>query len=53
MTYDCATEAEAIDYANKCELIKSPEKDRRNFGENVYVYPAPNADPIVAFEAVS
>ncbi|KIH52828.1 hypothetical protein ANCDUO_17062 [Ancylostoma duodenale] len=46
-------EADAIDYANSCELKKSAEKDRKGFGENVYVYPAPNADPVEAFEAVS
>ncbi|KIH61789.1 hypothetical protein ANCDUO_07936 [Ancylostoma duodenale] len=53
MVYDCATEADAIDYADSCELKKSAEKDRKGFGENVYVYPAPNADPVEAFEAVS
>ncbi|KIH50551.1 hypothetical protein ANCDUO_19370 [Ancylostoma duodenale] len=53
MIYDCATEGEAIDYANSCELTKSPEQDRKGFGENVYVYPAPNADPIEAFEAAA
>ncbi|KIH45178.1 SCP-like protein, partial [Ancylostoma duodenale] len=52
-TYDCATEAEAIDYADRCELTKSAEKDRKGFGENVYVYPAPNADPVAAFEAAA
>ncbi|KIH53649.1 SCP-like protein, partial [Ancylostoma duodenale] len=53
MTYDCATEAEAIDYADRCELTKSAEKDRKGFGEDVYVYPAPNADPVEAFEAAA
>ncbi|KIH63646.1 SCP-like protein [Ancylostoma duodenale] len=51
--YDCGTEAEAIDYANTCELTKSAQADRKGFGENVYVYPAPNADPVEAFEAAA
>ncbi|EYC12702.1 hypothetical protein Y032_0046g1373 [Ancylostoma ceylanicum] len=53
MTYDCATEAEAIEYANTCELMKSAQNDRRGYGENVFIYPAPNADPVAAFEAAA
>ncbi|EPB76064.1 SCP-like protein [Ancylostoma ceylanicum] len=51
--YDCATETEAIKYASTCSLKKSPEGDRPGFGENVFIYPVPNADPIPAFEAAT
>ncbi|EYC00409.1 hypothetical protein Y032_0116g611 [Ancylostoma ceylanicum] len=53
MIYDCATETEAIKYASTCSLKKSPEGDRPGFGENVFIYPVPNADPIPAFEAAT
>ncbi|EYC12701.1 hypothetical protein Y032_0046g1372 [Ancylostoma ceylanicum] len=53
MVYDCTTEAEAIEYANTCELVKSEESDRNGYGENVFIYPAPNADPVAAFEAAA
>ncbi|KAK6746313.1 hypothetical protein RB195_012430 [Necator americanus] len=45
MIYDCATEASAIEYANTCTLVKSAADTRSGYGENVYVYSKPNADP--------
>ncbi|KAK6746317.1 hypothetical protein RB195_012432 [Necator americanus] len=50
MIYNCETEASAIEYANGCSLKKSEESTRPEYGENVYVYPIPNADPVPAFE---
>ncbi|ETN69555.1 hypothetical protein NECAME_19466, partial [Necator americanus] len=52
MIYNCETEASAIEYAKGCSLKKSEESTRPGYGENVYVYPIPNADPVPAFEEV-
>ncbi|CAJ0588241.1 unnamed protein product [Cylicocyclus nassatus] len=53
MIYDCETEAEAIKYSSACLLNKSDESARPGYGENVFVYPIPNADPLVALNAAT
>ncbi|ETN84166.1 SCP-like protein [Necator americanus] len=53
MIYDCTTEAEAIKYARTCSFTKSPEKERKGYGENVFTFPTPNTDPVPAFEAAT
>ncbi|KHJ96782.1 SCP-like protein [Oesophagostomum dentatum] len=51
--YDCHTESEAIKYASTCSFVKSSESRREGYGENVFVYPVPNADPVLAFKAAA
>ncbi|RCN49172.1 SCP-like protein [Ancylostoma caninum] len=53
MIYDCPTETEAIKYASTCSFKKSPESERPGLGENIFIYPIPNADPSPAFEAAT
>ncbi|VDM75883.1 unnamed protein product [Strongylus vulgaris] len=53
MTYDCKAEAEAIAYAQRCSMMKSNERARPGYGENVYIYSAPMGNPVDIFDEVS
>ncbi|EYC12742.1 hypothetical protein Y032_0046g1398 [Ancylostoma ceylanicum] len=53
MEYDCEAEAGAIAYASTCAFKQSPQKDRKGYGENVFVYNAPNAVPADALNAAA
>ncbi|EYC12699.1 hypothetical protein Y032_0046g1371 [Ancylostoma ceylanicum] len=53
MTYDCVAETAAMDYASTCALTKSPENERKGYGENVFIYNVPNAVPADAFKAAA
>ncbi|CAJ0588205.1 unnamed protein product [Cylicocyclus nassatus] len=47
LKYDCYEESEAIKYAKTCSFKESEDK------ENVFVYPIPNVDPVIAIEAAT
>ncbi|KIH53343.1 SCP-like protein [Ancylostoma duodenale] len=51
--YDCDTETGAMEYARTCALKQSEQSEREGYGENVYIYNAPNAVPADAFEAAA
>ncbi|CAJ0588240.1 unnamed protein product [Cylicocyclus nassatus] len=53
MIYDCKAEAEAISYSKTCSLTKSEEETRLGLGENIFIYPIPNVDPVIAFKAAT
>ncbi|EPB79266.1 hypothetical protein ANCCEY_01689 [Ancylostoma ceylanicum] len=42
-----------MDYASTCALTKSPENERKGYGENVFIYNVPNAVPADAFKAMA